>query len=325
MTPITLSPPSTIGAWGNKGRGFAHPVDIATDARTGALLVLNRSTSWASPHGGAVRVTVLEAGHQEVLGEISGLGTSPGELMMPVGIAVDRRGRVFVTDEHSHTVSVFELDGTFLHRWGALGSGPGQLCRPAGIATEGDTVWVVDSGNSRLTRFTADGRPLVHVGGPGCGPGQLREPWFVAVDTEDGSLWVTDWGNNRVQVFGFDGTCRRVLGSSDGDLFLRPSGIARDATGNVYVADWGRDRVVVLDPDLRHVDTWFGNSTLSPWAIRRLTEFPEMAAARELTGDPGAEPLFRRPTGLCSLPDGHVLVADTARHRIQVYPSRPLS
>lgn len=325
MTLTTTSPSTTIGAWGNKDRGFAHPVDIATDPRTGALLVLNRSTSWASPHGRAVRVTVLDAGHQEVIGEISGLGTAAGELMMPVAIAVDQQGRVFVTDEHSHTVSVFELDGTFVHRWGSAGSGPGQLRRPAGIATDGDTVWVVDSGNSRLIHFTADGRPLGHVGGPGYGPGQLRQPWFLTVGTDDGNLWVTDWGNNRVQVFSPDGTCRRVVGSSDGDLFLRPSGIARDATGNVFVADWGRDRVVVFDSDLRHVDTWFGHSTLSPWATWRLGEFPQMANARADNGDPGAEPLFHRPTGMCCLPDGRVLVADTGRHRIQVYPSPSLS
>ncbi|MFP5375584.1 MAG: NHL repeat-containing protein, partial [Acidimicrobiia bacterium] len=212
--------PATIGAWGNKGRGFAHPVDVAADPSSGTLCVLNRSTSWASPHGGAVRVTVVDPGRHEVLGEISRRGTGPGELMMPVGVAVDGRGRVLVTDEHTHTVSAFDLDGAFRARWGEEGGGPGQLRRPAGIAVDGDDVWVVDAGNSRLQRFGDDGRFRGHAGGPGCGPGQLHQPWFVAV-------------------------------GPDGDLFLRPAGIAVTPAGWLHVADWGRDRLMVFDPDLR--------------------------------------------------------------------------
>lgn len=320
----TLGTPAdhgTLGAWGNQGRGLAFPVDVARDPASGRLLVLNASTSWDAPHGRAVRITVLDhdGAGADVVTEISRRGTGPGELMAPVAIAVAGDGRIAVTDEHTHTVSVFGPDGDVRARWGGPGTGPGRFRHPAGIAADDGGLWVVDAGNARIQRLTWDGEPLASTGSAGLGPGQLRHPWLLTV-APDGRLWVADWGNDRIQAFSpEDGRCAAVLGSSGGEPFHRPAAVAFGADGHRYVSDWGRRRLQVFDEDWRRIEVWYGDAGLSPWARDRLAEFPRFTEARDAAGDPGGERLLGRPGGLCALPDGRVLVADTWHHRLQAY------
>ena len=54
----------------------------------------------------------------------------------PFGVAVDKQGEVYVTDEWTSTVSVFDAKGKFIRKWGTPGSGPGELRGPAGIVCE---------------------------------------------------------------------------------------------------------------------------------------------------------------------------------------------
>ncbi len=308
----------TIGAWGNTGRGFAHPVDVQVDDRTGRIYVLNRSTSWEAPHGRAVRITVLDWDHN-VLGELGHRGDDPGGLMMPTALTLTDDGRVLVTDEQLHRISVFSAEGEVLPSWGLSGSAPGQLNRPAGITTAPDgSVVVVDHGNHRIQRFTADGEYLGGFGARGSAPGEFELPWHLAVD-DRGRVWVTDWGNDRIQAFALDGACLEVLGGPQDSLFHGPAGIAWDAHHNLFVTDWGRDRVLVFDSELRQIDTWHGDADLSPWAEERLTEFPEMARSREAAGLLDVERRFWRPTGIAVAESGAVLVTDSGRHRLQVY------
>lgn len=316
----------TIGAWGNVGRGFAHPVDVALDPETGRILVLNRSTSWKAPHGRAVRVSVLDGPHQgaDVIAEFARLGTDPGELMAPVAIATDGHGRVAITDEHTHTLSVFSADGEFVRRVGGPGDGPGRFRHPAGVTADVDGMWVVDAANDRIQRLTWEGEPIAVVGASGLGAGDLRHPWLLSRDA-DGHLWVADWGNDRVVSFAPDGRCVAVVGSSGGAPFHRPNAIVCGPDGARYVGDWGRQRLLVFDAAWRRIDIWYGDADLSPWAQDRLDEFPRMAAGREAAGDPAGERQLGRPGGLCILPGGDVLVADTSHHRLQIYRPAPPS
>ncbi|MGH3518746.1 MAG: NHL repeat-containing protein [Haloechinothrix sp.] len=294
-----------------RGKGFHLPVDVAVDSES-LVYVLSRSCSYKEQ---VPRITVTSLDEQTCR-EIGRFGTEPGCLFEPTAMVIDGRDRIYVADEHLHTVTVFDADGTLVGRWGEHGAGPGQLDRPSGLAIDPDgDLLVVDHVNGRVQRFTVDGGYLSSFGRPGTGEGEFDLPWGVAA-ASGGDIWVADWRNDRVHRFDAGG---RHLGTCGVGLLLRPAGVAVAADGSVYVADWGNDCVRVLDNCGRLVETLLGDATLSRWAEEHLDTFPSVRAMRLAADRFEEEKRFRHPTGLTITPDGLVLVADTGRHRVQVY------
>ena len=232
----TLDYVKTIGIVnnGDNGRGFANPYDIAVTG-DGRICVLNRCDP---PRAASIRIGICNL-DEEYLGEFGlGYGDGDGQVTLPVCLAFDSRERLYVTDENNHRVSVFDLSGKFLDRWGSRGSGDGELNGAAGIAIDSnDDVYVADQHNHRIQKFDRDGAYLAQWGSHGSAAGQLDMPWGLAVDGGD-NVYVADWRNDRVQKFSSEG---RVLasfgdpGRGDGQLH-RPSGVAVDA---------GRERIRV--------------------------------------------------------------------------------
>ncbi len=70
-------------------------------------------------------------------------------------IAVDNKGRVFVTDPEGYRVIEYTTDGQLVQTWGDYGADATTFGIPAGIAvdTEGH-IWVTDAGSNRIMRFT---------------------------------------------------------------------------------------------------------------------------------------------------------------------------
>jgi hypothetical protein len=85
------------------------------------------------------------------------LGSAPGQLGWPKGIAVDGSGKVYVADSGNGRVQAFTADGAYLAQWGSYGSEPGQFDDPSDIAVDASgTVYVADTGNHRIQVFAAD-------------------------------------------------------------------------------------------------------------------------------------------------------------------------
>jgi NHL repeat len=67
------------------------------------------------------------------------LGTDPGELMGPHGLAFDSQGRLFVADRSNRRVDIFDQDGNFITSWHQFGG-------PSGIwVDKNDTLYVSDN------------------------------------------------------------------------------------------------------------------------------------------------------------------------------------
>ncbi|MBI2965905.1 MAG: NHL repeat-containing protein [Chloroflexi bacterium] len=316
MTLANFTYSHTIGLASFEGRGFMNPVDMRFDSRR-MLYVLSRSN--AQNKDVRVSVTTLDADYQFEFGR---WGTEPGKLTMPTALAIDGDDRVYVSDEHMNNVSVFDRDGKFILRWGEQGTGRGELNRPSGLAFDSEgNLHVVDHLNARVQKFTPDGQFLSSFGEPGAGTGQFSYPWGIAIDAAD-NIWVADWRNDRIQRFDRSGSfvaAHGRTGSKPGE-FRRPAGIAVDERGDVYVADWENDRVQVFSPAMKHLETLWGDATLSKWCEEFLAVNPEQRDQRLASGIPGhEEKLMWRPSAVCTTRDGLVLIADSCRHRIQIY------
>ena len=334
---VTLDYVKTIGIVnnGDNGRGFANPYDIAV-TRDGRICVLNRCDP---PRAASIRIGICNL-DEEYLDEF-GLryGAGDGQVTLPVCLAFDSRERLYVTDENNHRVSVFDLSGKFLDRWGSQGSGDGELDGAAGIAIDSnDDVYVADQHNHRIQKFDRGGAYLSQWGAHGSATGQLDMPWGLAVDRDD-NVYVADWRNDRVQKFSSDGGFLASFGESgrgDGQLH-RPSGVAVDADGNVYVSDWGNERLQVFGPDGALVWNERGRATLSKWAKEFFASNPDEMSTRErsnLVSDlpehlrepyhesSQTEPYFWGPASVSLDSEGRVYIPETNRHRFQVYQLR---
>ena len=94
-------------------------------------------------------------------------------------------GQVYVSDEYTHRISIFDSSGVFLSNWGKPGARVGELGGPSGLAFDhDDNLYIADHLNNRIQKFTGDGRFLLSFGSEGADDGQFNLPWGLTVDLE---------------------------------------------------------------------------------------------------------------------------------------------
>ena len=260
-------------------------------------------------------------GAEEYLGTFSKYGDSDGELIWPVGIAIDSDENIYIADEWMNRISIFTNSGHFLRNWSTQGDG--EVNRTSGIAFDlNDYVYVADSLNHRVRKFTKDGEYILQFGSFGDGPGELNAPWGVAVDDE-GSVYVADHKNRRVQKFDANGEFVASFGSygkGKGQL-NRPSDVAVDPDGDVYVCDWGNDRVQVFASDGRFIASFIGDAQqLAKGHQQQVDANPDVIKARRRAYTLEPEWRFAMPTGVTfDVANSRLVVADIQRSRVQIY------
>lgn len=316
----------TIGRGEQRGPGFRTPVSMAL-AGDNLMYVVSRASEYRPD---SMRITMLTT-DEDYLGEFANGGDTAGQaiesetsMTWPAGIALDKGGNVYVADEWRNQIVVFTKDGEFVTRWGSTGSGAGQMDGPNGIAFDAqDNLLVVDGRNHRVQKFSKDGKFISQFGKQGSRNGDLNMPWGIALD-RDGNIFVADWRNDRVQKFSKDGKFMLKVGASgtkDGQL-NRPTGVAVDKDGYIYVTDWGNDRVQVFDSQGRFAAKLLGDAGMSKWGADRLSSNPESMLdlrARARPQSIEAERRFYQPVGIDLDREGHILVAESGRHRLQIY------
>ncbi|MFQ6675914.1 MAG: 6-bladed beta-propeller [Fidelibacterota bacterium] len=216
---------------------------------------------------------------------IIGVDTKEGFLVKPLGVAVDLRGRLYVTDTGARCVHVFDREKKKYRRitrtrggWlrspiaVAIGGdgkvyvtdsvlkevvvyGPrgdvkfsikGYFQRPTGIVILDDRLYVVDTVGNKIRVFDLDGTFLFAFGRRGTQSGEFNFPVFAAASQY---LYVTDAMNFRVQVLDDSGRVVYVFGEA-GDVqgtFASPKGVAVDSEGHIYVADALFDSFQIFD------------------------------------------------------------------------------
>lgn len=238
---------------------------------------------------GIPRVSVIDLKTQELLHfGFEGIG----QLRMPIAIAVDNRGRMFVTDSEAATVNIYEPSGTFS---GYLGE-KGFFKRPTGIVIEQATqrVYVLDSTEHRVQVFDASGAYRSGFGQRGSGNGEFNYPTHIAAGT-NGRIYISDAMNFRIQIFDKDGNFISTFGKQ-GDAYDeidKPKGIAVDTFGHIYLVDTMQDMIKIFD-DRGDLLLFFGGQGVAPGT-------------------------FSMPTGISIDERNTIYVADTYNHKIQAF------
>jgi DNA-binding beta-propeller fold protein YncE len=302
---------------------FSNPMGIAVD-RAGNAYIADTGNHVIRKVSPAGLVSTL-AGLAGVPGTADGVGEQ-ARFDMPVGIAVDSAGVVYVVDEYDSTVRRITPDGavTTLQTGSAqvantaeTAPNPG-LNHPSGIAVDySGNIYIADTGNNTIRKIAPDGSLSTLAGAngaPGSADGQgaaarFNGPFGIAVDL-DGNVYVADQGNSTIRKIAVDGMVTTIAGIA-GDAgstngigtmaqFSFPAEVAVDDAGNLYVADRNNSTI-------RKIDSVGNVSTLAGVAGTDGSADGACAAA-----------LFSFPVGLAVGPSGVVYVADTSANTVRM-------
>lgn len=141
-------------------------------------------------------------------------------LFQPINIALDGKGRLYVSDFGAYRVQVFDADGKYLRTIGKYGDNFGEFARNKGVAVDHDNrVYVVDAAGQHVQIFDDASRLLMWFGEPNASRVGLNLPAKVLLDYDDVEFFqrfaapdfqvehlvivLNQYGNRKVSVFGF--------------------------------------------------------------------------------------------------------------------------
>ena len=172
---------------------LGKPTFVALDEGRGRLYVSDVIKS-------EVAVFDLETG--EKLFVFGGKGNAEGELYGVQGLAIDKKGRIFVAEQYNARVQVFDPDGKHLYMFGSRGDKEFQFEGPRGLAFDSSgNLFVAEARKAAVLIFQPDGTPLTALGG-GRTVHQLgfTLPTAVFIDRND-RIYISDGMNRRITIW----------------------------------------------------------------------------------------------------------------------------
>lgn len=131
----------------------------------------------------AQAVQVFDRTSGKHVGTVGSVGDNDGQFRLPLGIATDRTGNLFVIDMMRGRLQKFSPEGQFLAATGIIGDSAGAFARPKHIAVDSDgIIYVVDASFQNVQMFDDQLRMLMHFGAAGDFPGSMNLPAGICVD-----------------------------------------------------------------------------------------------------------------------------------------------
>ena len=211
-------------------------------------------------------------------------------LRSPIDVAMDPKGRLFISD--SELASVFVLNQR-LKLLTVLGPAE-NLQRPTGVYYWKGRLFVVDTLGNNIVVYDENLDFLFGFGTRGTGNGEFNYPTGITVSSDD-RVYINDSMNFRIQEFDMDGDFVRSFGhpGDSSGSFNRSKGLSTDSDGNLYVVDALFETVQMFDS-----------------AGTFLMNFGE-------SGEDQGQ--FWMPSGIAIDSDDRIYVADSYNSRIQVF------
>lgn len=138
----------------------------------------------------AQNVVVFDRRRGERISTIGTVGDADGQFRVPIGLATDKAGNLFVVDMMRCRVQKFSPEGDLIGAMGVLGDYAGSFARPKHIAVDGEgIIYVVDATFQNVQMFDEQFRLLMHFGAAGTFPGAMNLPAGIAVCDEGVELF----------------------------------------------------------------------------------------------------------------------------------------
>ncbi len=337
----TIAGNGAAGFWGDEGTArdaaLNNPEGVALDAAGNLYIAdtLNNRVRRVTADG--TIKTFAGVGHGNVFGD-NGPAVAAG-LVLPTGVAVDRLGKVYISDFGNSRIRVVSPPGIISTVAGDANGAPligdqnaisAALNGPTGVAvdSQGNVYFTEGSigsgtglaeGDFRVWKVTADGVLNVLAGtglasysgdGGSSATAQLDNPSSVALDTA-GNLYIADTRNHRIRKVTPAGIISTVAGSgvkgfsgdrgaAVGAQLNSPQGIAVDPNGNLLIADTGNSRIRRVTPE-GTIDTIAGNGNSSYYG----------------DGTGALQASVNHPQGIAVDGEGTVYIADTVDNAVR--------
>lgn len=234
-------------------------------------------------------------------------------LCFPSGVAVTESGRVVVADSGNDRLIIGELD-TDLRTFRPTIEIT-DIDDPAAVACGSDTIiYVIERGSGSVMQVDLDHGTLDVLADD-----ELEAPTALVVDN-DGSLVVADAGREQLIRITGDGDGQVLIGPIAGSGFsgaddgpagraglAQPAGLARTASGIAF-CDAASSNLRLLS-DAGEVVTITGNDFFD-WG---------------LVDGPARRARLQRPTGVCAMDDGSLIVADTGNNHLRRLADRKVT
>ncbi len=139
---------TSFGSSGSGNGEFTFPTSIAIDEVSQELIVSDLQiiqTEYGPIKGARVQIFDMAGGFKRSFGEF---GQGDGKLTKPMGVAVDKEGRIYVTDAYQNVVQVFDANGVFL---GTIYSLNDPMRTPLGIVLgKSNRLFIASLNKSRI-------------------------------------------------------------------------------------------------------------------------------------------------------------------------------
>ena len=169
--------------------------------------------------------------------KLIGQGSGNSRLVRPRGVAVTYNV-IAVSDNGSHQVKKYSIQGELLSVIGCHGDKNGQFNYPRGLAFNNNKLlYVVDGYNHRVQVFQQDDKFAFSFGNTGKNPGLFQYPVRIAIDHNNNVL-VTDHDANCIHLFTHNGQFIQTINSN------KPVAITISPTGYLITGHHGDDNKI---------------------------------------------------------------------------------
>ncbi|HEY5648439.1 MAG TPA: 6-bladed beta-propeller [Nitrospiria bacterium] len=216
----------------------------------------------------------------------------PPVMLRPVGVSVDKKGRIYVPDTGLQAVHIYDFSRKKYRQIFWVEKGRSRLLAPVGVVIgKKGLIFVSDSRLNRIFVYNPKNLKLIRT----IGDDQFERVTGLAYDPERDRLYAVDTKGNAVYAFNSDGQLLHkfgVRGEKDGEFNL-PTHITVDGEGRLYITDSMNFRVQIFSPE----GVFEGK-------------------VGKLGKSPGS---FSKPKGVAVDSQGHIYVVDGVYDTVQIF------